>query len=68
MTLSEMSYNDRDILMIQYKDCFLQVYGYPLPYTKELLIIRNNVTSNELRQRIIELDTMLLKRSLHSIY
>lgn len=68
MELSEMSYHERDILMIQYKDSFKQVYGYPLPYTSELLIIRNNTTSSELRQRIIELDTMLLKRSLHSIY
>ncbi len=68
MTLSEMSYNERDILIIQYKDSFKEVYGYPLPYTRELSIIRNNTTASELRQRIIELDTMLLKRSLHSIY
>ena len=68
MTISELSYHDRDILMIQYKDSFKQVYGYPLPYTEEVLIIRNNITAHELRKRIIELDTMLLKRSLHSIY
>ena len=68
MTLSEMSYDDRDILMIQYKDSFKEVYGYPLPYLRELSLIRNNITSNELRKRIIELDTILLKRSLHSIY
>lgn len=68
MTIGELSYHERDILMIQYKDSFKQVYGYPLSYTKELIIIRNNITASELRQRIIELDTMLLKRSLHSIY
>ena len=68
MTLSEMGYNERDRYMIQYKNSFKEVYGYPLPYIRELSIIRNNTTTSELRQRIIELDTMLLKRSLYSIY
>ena len=68
MTLSELNYNDRDLLILEYKKCYKEVFGFSLPRNKEVLLIRNDISVKELRQRIIELDTLLLKRSLHSVY
>tara|TARA_R100000278_G_scaffold99207_1_gene76050 strand:- start:2448 stop:2654 length:207 start_codon:yes stop_codon:yes gene_type:complete len=68
MTLSELNYNDRDLLILEYKKSYKEVFGFSLPRTKEVLLIRNDISVKELRQRIIELDTLLLKRSLHSVY
>lgn len=64
----DISYNERDLLFITYKRLYLQVHGYPLPYTEELIIIRSGMSVQQLKELINELDLMMLKRTLHSVY
>ena len=44
----DLSYFERDMLMLQYKKAYLNVYGIELSKTDELVLIRSNVSKQEL--------------------
>ena len=65
--LQDMSFNRRDELFITYKQCYFNVHGKQLSHIDELILIRSNVSEQELKKLIDELDDIMIKRTLYNI-
>tara|TARA_B100001250_G_scaffold160825_2_gene138157 strand:- start:991 stop:1197 length:207 start_codon:yes stop_codon:yes gene_type:complete len=65
--LQDMTFSRRDELFLTYKQCYLDVHGKQLSNIDELILIRSEVSEQELKKLIDELDDIMIKRALYSI-
>ena len=62
----DLSYFERDMLMLQYKKAYLNVYGIELSKTDELVLIRSNVSKQELVSMTNRLDMKHIASKLYN--
>jgi hypothetical protein len=65
--LQNMSFSRRDELFTTYKQCYLDVHGKQLSTIDELILVRSEVSEQELIKLINELDDIMIKRKLYSV-
>jgi len=64
--LLDLSYFERDMLMLQYKKAYLDVYGIELSKADELSLIRSDISSKDLVSMINRLDKELIANKLYN--
>ncbi len=65
--LQNMSFSRRDELFTTQKQCYLDVQGKQLSTIDELILVRSEVSEQELIKLINELDDIMIKRKLYSV-
>ena len=62
----DLDYFERDMLMLEYKIAYLNVYGIELSKTDELVLIRSNVSKQELVSMTNRLDMKHIASKLYN--
>lgn len=62
----DLDYFERDMLMLEYKKAYLNVYGIELSKTDELVLIRSNVSKQELVSMTNRLDMKHIASKLYN--